>query len=205
MERSPDSLLTVLILAAGRGERFGGHKLSARIQGKVILEWLLIRLTEFFPNLPRTVITRPEEVQLQMVAAKYDAKTVLIDSTAMGYSLAAGVDATAKAAGWLVLLADQPLVDPELVRRLMNLWHSGNRAVSASLSGRLMPPAIFDASLREKLLSLHLDEGASRILRQEGGVGVPWPKGDWSLDLDTPGDLKVLSAQIKKATSTDPT
>ena len=92
---------TVLILASGRGERFlasGGttHKLKALLGDKTVLQHTLDAVKA--SGLPWHV---------------EDA-----GHPGMGDSIAAAVGKTPDAAGWLVLPADLPLVQPETLLRV---------------------------------------------------------------------------------------
>ena len=85
----------VLVLAAGRGERFsasGGtvHKLQALLAGKRVIDHVLDAVKA--SGLPYHVV---------------DADA---SRPGMGDSIAAGVRATAGASGWLILPADLPLI-----------------------------------------------------------------------------------------------
>ena len=85
----------VLILAAGRGERFiasGGttHKLQALLAGKRVIDHVLDAVKA--SGLPYHVVTADPA------------------RPGMGDSIAAGVRATLDANGWLILPADLPLI-----------------------------------------------------------------------------------------------
>ena len=96
-------LPVVIVLAAGRGERFlasGGatHKLQALLAGKAVIDHTLDAV-------------KASGLACHVVAA--DASR-----PGMGDSIAAGVRATPLANGWLILPADLPLIRAETLRQI---------------------------------------------------------------------------------------
>ena len=109
------SLPVVIVLAAGRGERFaasGGatHKLAALLAGRPVLEHVLeaVRASGLPHHLVQADTSRP----------------------GMGDSIAAGVRATADAPGWLILPADLPLVRSESLHAVAGALASSSSARS---------------------------------------------------------------------------
>ena len=146
---SPESSLpVVIVLAAGRGERFaasGGtvHKLQALLAGKAVMERVLDAVKA--SGLPYHVV---------------DADT---SRPGMGDSIAAGVRATSDAAGWLILPADLPLVRSETLRAVAM---APPCAVTVPVyQGRRGHPVRFAAECREKLLNLEGNSGAAGVIR----------------------------------------
>lgn len=159
---------TVIVLAAGRGQRFrqsGGvtHKLDALLEGVPVLERVL--RTVAASGLPWHVVRPPEK------------RTTL----GMGDSIARGVQATAEAAGWLILPGDLPLVRVDsLLEVARNL--ASHTVVLPVWRGQPGHPVGFDASCRAGLSALQGDSGAAAIVRahrQAGSARV--------LALDDPG------------------
>jgi molybdenum cofactor cytidylyltransferase len=143
------ALPVVIVLAAGRGERFkasGGtvHKLDALLAGRPVLDHVLaaVRASGLPHHLVLADASRP----------------------GMGDSIAAGVRATADAPGWLMLPADLPLVRGDTLN-----------AVAAALSrypvavpvcrGERGHPVGFSAACRDALLDLKGNQGAAPVLR----------------------------------------
>ena len=146
-------LPVVIVLAAGRGERFaasGGtlHKLDALLAGKPVLAHVLdaVKASGLTFQVVRADASRP----------------------GMGDSIAAGIKATADAAGWLILPGDLPLIHRETLRILALAPHA---AVTVPVyQGRHGHPVRFDRSCMQELLSLKGNEGAARILRTRGAI-----------------------------------
>lgn len=167
------SLPTVLILAAGRGERFRAsgattHKLDALLGGQPVLAHVLQAVAA--SGLPHHVV-RP---QGQATAG-------------MGDSIAAGVRATPQAQGWLVLPADLPLVRPETLRAVALAPPSA--VCLPVFQGQRGHPVRFAPALREALMALSGDAGAAAIVRAQQAAGavqlLPVDDEGVRLDVDT--------------------
>lgn len=169
----------VLILAAGRGERFltsGGstHKLAALLNGKPVLEHVLEAVET--ANL-RWHLVCPEG-----------------GTCGMGESIALGVGATLQAPGWLILPADLPLIQPSSLQRVAAELEDNSIVVPhyQHYSGH---PVGFRQEHRAELLALSGDTGAKEIVRRARlrGEAKDIFLSDYGIthDIDTLADLQV--------------
>ena len=174
------NLPVVIVLAAGRGERFaasGGtvHKLQALLAGKRVLDHVLDAVQA--SGLPHHVVLPAAE------------------NAGMGDSIAAGVRATrdvASAAGWLILPADLPLIRSETLRAIALAPPS---AVTVPLyQGQRGHPVRFSTACAPALLLLKGNQGAAQIVRtQEAINSVAFVETDDAgivTDIDTLDDLR---------------
>jgi molybdenum cofactor cytidylyltransferase len=187
-DRTGDCLMqkpVVVILAAGRGERFlasGGttHKLDALLGGVPVLAHVLRAVQAC--GLPWHVV-RPAE-----------------DTQGMGDSIAKGVRATADAPGWLILPADLPLVRPDTLGRVA-AGLASHRVVVPHWRGIRGHPVGFDAQCFHALAGLSGDTGAANVVRDCRLAGVVQdmevddPGVQW--DVDTVQDLACAEAQLQ--------
>jgi len=169
----------VLILAAGRGERFlssGGstHKLAALLNGRSVLEHV-IRAVET-ANLGWHLVC-PEG-----------------GTCGMGRSISLGVYATRQASGWLIMPADLPLIQPASLQRVAAELEDSAIVVPhyQQYSGH---PVGFRQEHRAELLALSGDTGAKEIVRrarQRRGVKDIF-LSDYGMthDIDTLADLQA--------------
>ncbi|MFV0680398.1 nucleotidyltransferase family protein [Ottowia sp.] len=184
---------TVIVLAAGRGERFarsGGvaHKLDALLGGLPVLEHVLRSVAA--SGLPCHVV-RP-------------AKGLFTQTDGMGDSIARGVAATADAAGWLILPGDLPLVRPQSLLAVAQglvmhpvvvpLWH-----------GRQGHPVGFSQASRAALMALGGDVGAAAIVRAhrqaETLLALHLDDAGIATDVDTLNDLAQAEAMFAARTA----
>ena len=95
----------------------------------------------------------------------------------------------------MLLLADQPLVSADDLRRLAGTWRKQPQYIAAALySGTTGVPAIFPRSLFQALLQLRGDAGARALLRRNTDRVVRVPMPSAAIDIDTPEDLLAVAA-----------
>ena len=145
------SLPVVIVLAAGRGERFAASgatvpKLQALLAGKPVLEHVLdaVRASGLPFHVVQSDASRP----------------------GMGDSIAAGVRETldrADAAGWLILPGDLPLIRSETLRAIAL---APPAAVTVPMyQGQHGHPVRFAANCGPELMRLKGNNGAAHVLR----------------------------------------
>ena len=142
------ALPTIIVLAAGRGERFiasGGstHKLAALLAGKPVLQHVLdaVRASGLPHHVVQADASRP----------------------GMGDSIADGVRATPDATGWLVLPGDLPLVRSGTLRAVADALGQ-HAVVMPAYQGVRGHPVGFSAACRDQLLALKGNQGAAPVV-----------------------------------------
>ena len=172
---------TVIVLASGRGERFraaGGkvHKLQAALAGGTVMGHTLAAVRA--SGLPWHV----ED----------------IGHPGMGDSIGAAVRATAGAAGWLILPADLPLVQPATLRAIAGALDGTVDAAQPVYRGQRGHPVGFAASCAQPLMALSGNQGAAPVLRalREAGRVAEVQVDDVGIvtDIDTPEQLTQAEA-----------
>jgi molybdenum cofactor cytidylyltransferase len=191
--RSPT--LHVVVLAAGASTRFGSPKQLVRLNGRPLLHLAVSRAVEVAGQAV-TVVLGANAADLAPLL-RHTPAAVIVNRDwheGMGSSVRAGiarVPATADAA--LLMLADQPAVTAEDLRRLAATWRRQPHCiVAAYYAGVTGVPAIFPREDFTALGGLRGDAGARAILKRGGGrvVRVPLPAA--AIDIDTPEDLLNL-------------
>lgn len=92
----------------------------------------------------------------------------------------------------LVTLCDQPAVDADLLRDLLELHRrEGHSRSACEYDGILGPPAVFESELYDALEQTRGDVGARELLRADDADVARLPFAAGSLDLDHPEDLRV--------------
>lgn len=180
----------VVVLGAGRGERFGGDKLDAPCAGKPLGRWVLDTVMHAGLT-PGTVVVGPGGAHFADTSAGWKVLVNPHPETGLGASLALAARA-AIARGdktLLVLLADMPLVTPEYLRELAATRPPAATCQSDDHAG---VPALLDRRVIEKAAILTGDRGAGPLL--EGATLLDPPMG-MLRDVDTADDLAEV-AQI---------
>ena len=180
--------VAAVLLAAGRGERFGGDKLATPFRGRPLGEHAAAMLAGV-PFAAHIAVTGPGAVDL--AAFGVDCRHAPVDAP-MSVSLILGVAAAAErdCDACLIALADMPLVPAAHIAALLAA-HDG--ALTATLSGEVrMVPALIGRSAFPLIATLTGDQGARGLLRDVPGVAAP---PAWLVDIDTPGDAARSSDQ----------
>lgn len=192
--------VAAIVLAAGAGRRFGGGKLLARIDGRPILQHVLDALAEAGIVDPVVVVGR-DAAAMDRVIDWREARRVsnpepergLASSLQLGWAVS--MDVQPQPGLVLVVLADQPRLDPGVIRTLL---------------AQPVDPA------RPVVVARHADGARNPVrLEPEAGVLVRIATGDRGLgplldarpelvrtvevggtnpDVDRPADLEVLLA-----------
>ncbi|RYX90849.1 MAG: nucleotidyltransferase family protein [Comamonadaceae bacterium] len=162
------NLPLVIVLAAGRGERFtasggGPDKLRALLSGRPVIDHVLGAVAA--SGLRHHVVERDPS------------------RPGMGDSIAAGVRATAGAPGWLVLPADLPLVTAATLRAVaLATMTPGCDVLVPRFKSQGGHPVRFSSACGEQLGALSGPRGAAAIVKHHAQAG----RGAF-IDLDDAG------------------
>lgn len=188
--------ITGILLAAGRGRRFGGGKLLAVLEhgpdrGVPLGVAACSRLLRVIPDV--VAVVRPQDTVLATALERAGARVVVADRAdeGMGASLAAGVAAGARADGYVVALADMPWIEPDTIARVVRSLAGGASIAAPVYRGMRGHPVGFAAAHREALLALRDDEGARGLVTANREAVRLLDVEDPGVvrDVDSPADL----------------
>ncbi|HMO30852.1 MAG TPA: nucleotidyltransferase family protein [Enterovirga sp.] len=193
--------IAAIILAAGRGTRFGREpKMLAAFEGKPLVTRVAEAALESEAE-PVIVVVGHEA---QAVSAALAGLRVTIVENAhyregLSTSLKAGFAALPEEAeAAAILLGDMPQIGTALLDWLLKAWRSSGfpSALVPTFQGRRGHPAILSKDLAPAIARLTGDTGAGKLLRPLADV-VEIERGDpaVSRDADTPQELAALAAQ----------
>ena len=198
----PSGAVALLLLAAGASTRMGRPKQLLPYHGRTLLRHAA-ETAVAAGCAPIVLVTGAlhDELLAEIVGLPILAERNLDWETGMASSIRAGLAAVAAAAprAVLVMLTDQPLVTPELLRQLIVQQQATQAPIVAAAYGETLGvPAIFDKSLLPELLKLQGAQGAGRLIARLGAaVGqVAFPAG--LLDVDTPAQYTALLQGLLK-------
>ena len=186
-----------LILAAGEGSRLGQPKALVTLGDELLVD-RAVRVAHEAGCDPVVVILGASAHRV-VQSAQLDRAVVLVNEgwgEGIGSSLRCGLAALAdkQAPAAVVLLADQPEVGPETVRRLVAAWRDRQaRAVTASYGGQPRNPVLLDATTWPAVAELARgDTGARAWLRAHADETLAVACDDLGsdADIDTPADLE---------------
>ncbi|MDD5031048.1 MAG: nucleotidyltransferase family protein [Rhodoferax sp.] len=154
-----------VLLAAGQSLRFGSDKLMYVLPSGEPMA--VAAATHLKPACDRLIaVIRPTQLALANVLTDIGFELVLCAeaSHGMGFSLAAAVNASPEASGWLVALADMPFVQPSSHVSVAQAIRSGASLAATDYMGRRGHPVGFSSKWFDSLTHLTGDEGARKIL-----------------------------------------
>jgi molybdenum cofactor cytidylyltransferase len=157
-----------VLLAAGRGERFGDHKLLARLPNGTAIGVAAARnLIDALPDC--VAVLRPGDEFLATLLAAEGLRIVVNPNAdgGMGTSLARGVEA-AEADGWVIALADMPVIRPATIQAVAEAIAAGAALAAPVYHGERGHPIGFARRFRAALTALDGDRGGRDILAQHG-------------------------------------
>ena len=151
--RNPGSLFAI-VLAAGESRRFGSQKQLVRIAGRPLLHTAVTRASEVTGSAV-IVVLGCGAAELGALL-KHSPGSIVINQEwreGLSSSIRAGIARLPlTCAGAMLLLADQPLVSADDLRRLAGTWRKQPQYIAAALySGTTGVPAIFPRSLFQAL------------------------------------------------------
>lgn len=189
-----ESDIVALILAAGRGERFGGDKRRVVLGGGT--EMLATTVQHALQaGLPVYVAIRADDTEDKLpLPAPVHRLPVAAAEQGMGASLAGAVAALPESCrGCLVLLADMPWLQPATLRRVADALRTAGPAglVAPQWQGERGHPVGFGCDWFAELRGLTGDRGARDLLRREQVRLQLLPVDDPGVvaDVDTVADL----------------
>ena len=186
-----------LILAAGKAERFSGEvKALLPFGSRTILESVAQAAATAGLDPVFTVIGHRAGTIRNRLAGS---ATRFVENPdfeeGQASSLVAGVSAVRQfkdIAALAVLLADEPGIRPDVIRRVMDGWRaSGAAAARAVYTDRPGHPVVFDRAVFGRLAELGGDEGARAMLVSLGAaVREVRVDGPAPVDVDRPADYE---------------
>lgn len=182
-----------ILLAAGRGSRFGTDKLLHPLADGTPMAVAAAR--NLSPACDRLIaVLRPGSEILAGLLAAAGCETVICpDADAgMGHSLALGVRESAAAAGWIVVLADMPFILPSSHCAVATSLRAGASLAACEFGGKRGHPVGFAAQWFDQLAQLTGDQGGKSIVQAHRRELVLCPVDDPGVlrDIDRPEDLQ---------------
>lgn len=184
-----------LVLAAGYHKRFGAPKLlHALSDGKTVIEHTLTNINE--TGLTCAVVCRRNDTDLISVVQEMGCALVEApeSNSGIGHSLALGIKATGHWSGWVITLADMPMVKPVTYLSIANVL-SQNHIVIPVFENKKGNPRGFSRHFYQQLTELDGDSGARSLIGQYPELVKYVETNDKGIlfDVDTPADLRGVS------------
>ena len=187
-------MITGLLLAAGRSQRFGTPKLIHRLADDAPLAIHSARsLREAVDR--AVAVVGPDDTALAIALRQHGFEVVCCPDSVpgQGASLAFGVRVTGGSAGWLVALAGMPYIESSSAQAVADKIRAGALIAAPSFNGRHGHPVGFGRALGPQLGALTDDTGALALIKAHRHLLTLIPCSDANVltDVDLPGDIWV--------------
>lgn len=189
----------IIILAAGASSRMGKPKQLLPYQGSSLIR----RVTQEAVNAPVQRVVVVLGASHALIAAEikdFDILAVVNEAwqQGMGGSIQTGlkvlVDTHPEVTQVILVVADQPYVNTELFKTMMEQQQSsGKGMIACAYSGIAGTPVLFDRQYFPLLLNLSGEEGAKKILQQHQAAIAVVPFEAGAIDIDTGADYDQLT------------
>jgi len=194
--------VTALVLAAGSSSRMGRPKPLVPVLGKSLLTRVLDAVRSVHPT--ETVVVLGAEAAQVQKESDLRGTTVVVNpkfAEGMSSSLRLGAaSATSSSGPLLVVLGDQPFVEPATLQTLIDRHASGGaKIVIPTFEGVRGNPILLDRSLLPELNALRGDIGCRAIFPEhpQDLVEVPVTDPGILIDVDTPDELLRLEQALE--------
>jgi molybdenum cofactor cytidylyltransferase len=195
-----DKIVSGLILAAGASTRLGQPKQLLPFKGITLVGWTVHQF-ESCASLDEVVVvlgTTADEVRKQVKFGRSKIVKNLATGEGCSASYRVGIEAFhPKTEAMVVLLGDQPGVNPFIVEQVVSAWKvEGGKIVLANYQGRKGHPMLFARELFEQLVRLHGDKAVWKVVDQhpdwvrEVAIDRPYPR-----DINTWEDYEAILAE----------
>lgn len=198
-----ESGFAVIVLAAGASTRLGRPKALLKLpDGGTLLDQALRQARRLGRDV--RVVTGAWYPLIRFRCHLQPSVWLSCEHWAQGLSasLATGIESLGpKVKGVFVLVADQPLLDPEALQAMSQAaWQVPNQPMAADYGGRAGVPAYLPRWLWPEVVALEGDQGAGRLLTEVGATLVP--VGGIHDDVDTPSDWRRIRSLLSQTART---
>ena len=194
----------VILLAAGASARLGRPKQLLTYQGQTLLRRAAETAVAVAAGAPVVVVTGAEHERLlpELAGLPVVPRRCPDWQQGMGASLACGLTMLESlCAVWgrvIIMLCDQPLVTPALLRELLaKQAATGQWIIAAEYAGTRGVPVLFTRAAAALLRELPAAAGAGQLLKQHPHLvaAVPFPGG--AVDVDTEAQYAALLGGVE--------
>ena len=190
-------MVSAVIMASGNGRRMGINKLLLKYKEKALIDYVIenVIMCDFYSMV---LVSQYEEIlslarkRTMLVVHNYNSEK------GQSESIKLGILNSPKSDGYMFFTGDQPLMDVETIKLLMNSFNENcNLIIVPRYNEKRGNPVIFPRKYIDELLALQGDNGGRSIIDKHlEEVKFLEVKNEWLLsDIDTEEDYKGLLAR----------
>jgi len=196
-------MLSIVIMAAGASQRFGGCKLLAHVGGVPMLHrttMVALELVDSPTQISAVTGAWHEEIQKAQDKGEIVDVSLLYNPNweqGLGSSIAHAVQQLpAETDQLLILLADQVAIKAKELENLLKAAE-GSDIACAFYSGKRGVPAVFSRKMFPMLAQLSGDRGAKELLNRDDLKVTALPMNSAAIDIDTEDELQSFQGTIQ--------
>jgi xanthine dehydrogenase accessory factor len=193
--------LGCIVLAAGGSTRFGALKQLLEFNGRSLLNRVVNLACEIADD--RVIVVHgPKPTKCQRDISAYPVKNLVNEDWEFGMSGSLKLAIRSVPADYeavLILLCDQPLIEKLHIERLIQVWlQNPDKMIAGQYAGITGVPAIIPRQYFSRILDLHGDQGARKLLSSLASNVIPVPTPEAEIDIDTQEDFARLLFRNQK-------
>ncbi|NKI32310.1 nucleotidyltransferase family protein [Croceivirga thetidis] len=183
--------VAVLVLAAGASTRMGKPKQLLPWKNTTLLGHVISNLRVVSKHI-LVVLGANHEKILPTLPSYLESVINIAWQSGMGTSIALGVGELEKSVNpeaILICLVDQPLIDAELFKKIIDLHNlNPSKIIATTYVGGKGVPALFPKKYFNALKQFSADYGARHFLKSNKNEVIPFDSDGKAVDLDTPAN-----------------
>ncbi|MBZ9606776.1 molybdenum cofactor cytidylyltransferase [Clostridium estertheticum] len=159
-------MISAIILASGYSRRMRKNKLFLKYKGKMLIEHTIEVIKQCCFS---EIIIVAREVGIIEIGKKNGLKVIKNENAVKGISesVKLGVTHTAETDGYMFFTADQPFLDVDTIKELIDEFReNSNYIIVPRCEGRRGNPVIFPYVFKEEFLQLEGDVGGKIIINK---------------------------------------
>jgi molybdenum cofactor cytidylyltransferase len=198
-------IVGAVVLAAGKSERMGRNKLLLPLNGKTLIENVLDALAAAGVDEQVVVLGHQLEEVAEVLAPRIGKIKIALNvdyERGMASSLQTGLIVLPMVDAAFMVLGDQPILEPQLLRRMIEKLDNSQDAllVSPVYEGKKGHPLLVRRALFGQILALSSAQTLHDVVEAHADALITIEAPQWStLDIDTPEDYERLKAMVKNS------
>lgn len=191
--------ISCIVMASGMSRRMGENKLTLKINGKMVFEYILdeIKKIDFDEVI---VVTRFKEIKDYSRQLGYRVIENKDFEKGQSSSIKLGIKNAKKENGYIFFVADQPKLKASTINKVLENYKEDTKEIIIPyFNGEKGNPIIFSKYYRDELLKLKGDIGGSPIIKKYGENIVKVAiNSNENIDIDNEEDYKKIRSEYEK-------
>ncbi len=188
----------MVLLAAGKGERFGQSKLETQLNNKPIIEYILSNIpVSVFHN----IVIVAANNNILNIAYKYKISGIINSQPELGLakSIEMGTRHVHGSDAYMYCVSDQPLLKKSTIENMVSAYKKGTM-LALSHNNKRGNPVIFPDFLYDELVSLKPNETGQKVINAHLDILEHFETLDYTelMDIDTPHNFVEIKNIIDK-------